>query len=264
MGQPMRETENSPVEPRCDANSCLEPFRWKNCRADVMAWKHGITARLFFDDVISPAIYTIERKIAELGRSDNPSDIFVQADMKDVLRETKMAFSLSVQSVWERQVRSYLRGCAEEIRPGTSLAAQAGKSPWEGLCSLFLDLRGIRLEAFPSFGELETLQLLGNACRHGDGPSAAKLAERCPELWPAYPRKRSKSRLLRCQPPPVTVMDVPVDRLRVFVVAISTFWSDIEYIYNESIECKHPSLEARLVRERAERYWRPTMAFTVS
>lgn len=52
-------------------------------------------------------------------------------------------------------------------------------------------------------------------------------------------------------------MDVPVERLRVFVEAIATFWDDAEYIYNESIERKHLSLETKLARERTERSWRP-------
>jgi hypothetical protein len=61
-------------------------------------------------------------------------------------------------------------------------------------------------------------------------------------------------------PPSVALMDVPVDRLRAFIVAIAAFWDDAEYIYNESIEQKHPSLEAKLVQERSERSWRPEAA----
>jgi hypothetical protein len=66
--------------------------------------------------VIAPAIRALEEKIAALGRSDIPGDAFAQADMEDVLKETKMAFGLSIQSIWERQLRGYLRGCAEELR----------------------------------------------------------------------------------------------------------------------------------------------------
>jgi hypothetical protein len=235
----------------------MKPFRWKNCYADVAAWKHGVTVQSFFDDVIAPTIHALEKKIAALGRSENSGDAFAQADMQDVLQETKMAFSLSVQSIWERQLRGYLRGCAEELRPEEGLAAQAAKGNWEKLCSLFLELRGIRLEAFPSFAQLETLHLLGNACRHGDGPSAVELAKRCPELWRVYLPMPFDDHPLHSDPPPVAAMDVPADRLRAFVVAIATFWDDAEYIYNESIEQKQPSLEAKLKRERAERSWRP-------
>ncbi len=236
----------------------MKVFRWKNCYADVAASKHGITVQSFFDDVIAPAIRALEEKIAELGRSDNPGDAFAQADMEDVLKETKMAFSLSIQSIWERQLRGYLRGCAEELRPSDGLAAQVAKGNWEKLCALFLELRGIRFDAFPSFAELETLHLLGNVCRHGDGPSAVELAKRCPELWRrVYPPMPFGDQPPDSGPSPVALMDVPAERLRTFVAAIATFWDDAEYICNESIERKHPSLEAKLARERAERCWRP-------
>ena len=46
-------------------------------------------------------------------------------------------------------------------------------------------------------------------------------------------------------------MNISVDRLRSFVDSIAAFWLDAGYIYNESIERKHSSLEARLVREHA-------------
>ncbi|MBN9515879.1 MAG: hypothetical protein KIT25_02530 [Enhydrobacter sp.] len=235
----------------------MKVFRWKNCYADVAASKHGVTVRSFFDDVIAPAIRALEEKIAALGRSDSPGDAFAQADTGDVLKETKMAFGLAIQSIWERQLRSYLRGCVEELAPGEGMVAQVTKGHWARLYELFLELRGIRLDAFPSFAELDTFQLLGNACRHGDGPSAVALAARCPELWRVYPPGPFEDQPPDPEPPPVALMDVPVERLRAFVEAIATFWDDAEYIYNESIERKHPSLETKLARERTERSWRP-------
>jgi hypothetical protein len=167
-----------------------------------------------------------------------------------------MAFGLSIQSIWERQLRGYLRGCAEELRPGDGLAAQVAKGNWEKLCALFLELCDIRFDAFPSFDELETLHLLGNVCRQGDGPSAVELARRCPELWRVYPPMPFDDQPPDPRPLPVALMDVPIERLRAFVAAVATFWGDAEYIYNESIERKHPSLEAKLARERTERSWR--------
>jgi hypothetical protein len=52
-------------------------------------------------------------------------------------------------------------------------------------------------------------------------------------------------------------MEIPVTALSEFVAAIAAFWRDVEYIYNESIERKHESLEAHLVKQRAERTWLP-------
>lgn len=233
----------------------MKPFRWKNCYADVQASKHDITIVSFLNDVILPAIRTLEEKIAELSNSEDASAAFATSDTEDLLRETKMAFCLAVQSIWERQIRNYLRGCAEELRPGAGLSAKIEKANWTALCVYFKDLRDIDLEAFPSYAELKTLHLLGNASRHGDGASAIELAKRCADLWPsgASPDLQEPNAV----PPSVVTMDVPVTRIQAFVAAVAAFWNDAEYIYNESIERKHPSLEIRLARERVERIWRP-------
>lgn len=235
----------------------MTPFRWKNCHADVAAARHDLTIRAFLDDVIRPAIRTLEARIVELGRSDDPGDAFEQSDIEVMLAETKKAFSLSVQSIWERQLRAYLGGCGEELRPGEGFGAKVAKANWPGLCDLFRELRGLPLEDFPSFGELDTLQHLGNACRHGDGASGAELARRCPDWWPTYTPMPDEFETSGPPAPTVAAMDVPEDRIAGFVEAVATFWTDAGYIYNESIERKHPSLEARLARERAERSWAP-------
>jgi hypothetical protein len=149
----------------------MKPFRWTNCFADVQASRHAITIRSYFDDVIVPGLETLDRRIDELVRIDMPGREFAQADMCDVLREAKMAFALSIQSIWERQFRAYLLGCARELRPNASLANKVEESNWKESRKLFLDLRGIELDSFPSFDELDILHHLGNACRHGDGDS---------------------------------------------------------------------------------------------
>jgi hypothetical protein len=235
----------------------MAPFRWKNCFADVQASKHDIAIQSYFEDVILPALRTLEERIDDLRRSDMPGHQFAQADMEDVRRETKLAFGLSIQSIWERQIRAYLRGCANELRPGEALAAKVEQANWTQLRKLFRDLRGISLDEFPSFWALDTLHHLGNACRHGDGGSAHELARRCPDLWPAVPPLPPE--FSRAQPTvaAVATMDIPVHQLRAFVDAVAAFWNDAEYIYNESIERKHKSLEVRLARDRAQRGWLP-------
>jgi hypothetical protein len=240
----------------------MTPFRWQNCYADVQTCKHDLTIQSYFEDVIVSALATIEGKIETLDKSDWPGAVFAHADMKDMLRESKLAFGLSIQSIWERQLRTYLCGCARDLRPSEPIAAKIEKANWKDLQKWFRELRGIDLEAFPSFDTLEMLQHLGNACRHGDGGSAAELARRCPDLWPVMPLVPAMPHMPPGSPPvalPKTVgmMDIPVERLRAFVAGIAAFWRDTEYIYNESIERKDSGLEARLVRERAERDWVP-------
>jgi hypothetical protein len=235
----------------------MTPFRWQNCHADVAAARHDRTIQAFLDDVILPAIQKVETRIAELGQSDEPAACFEQSDMQDLLAETKLAFCLAIQSVWERQLRAYLSSCGEELLPGKGVGARVEKANWLDLCAHFRELRCIRLEAFPSFNELDTLHHLGNACRHGDGTSAALLTQRCPDWWPVY-SQRPTARTKWPTRQTVATMSVPVKRIEVFVTAIVRFWEDVSYIYHESIVQKHESLERRLSRERIERTWRPT------
>ncbi|PSM16481.1 hypothetical protein [Nitratireductor sp. StC3] len=241
----------------------MTPFRWTNCYADVQASKHDMTIRSYFEDVIVPAIATLEEKISALGRSHSPGDVFAQADMEDVLREAKLAFGLSVQSIWERQFRAYLRGCAKELRPDEPLENRVARADWKDLQKHFRDLRGIGLDNFPSYQTLDTLQHLGNACRHGDGASAIELSKRCPDFWSPVPPMPTEMHLPGPEvAPSVAMMDIPVESLQEFVEAIAEFWRDAEYIYNESIERKHPSLVAKLAREREQRHWLPQATTT--
>ncbi len=238
----------------------MKPFRWKNCRADIAAARHDRTIQAFYDDVIRPTIEALNSRLANLKQSNDPVAAFEHYDTEEVLSETKKAFALSVQSIWERQLRGYLRGCAEELQPEEGGAKKIDKiREWKDLQKSFRNLRGIGIEEFPSFKMLDTLHYLGSACRHGDGSSATELGKRHPEWWPepiSFPLPHGFG---PPNPPARTIasMEIPTECLAGFVSAIVKFWADTTYIYNESIEVKHPQLEAQLVRERAERDWCP-------
>ena len=77
----------------------MTTFRWKNCFADVLTSKHGLTIHSYLDDVMVPALETLDAKIAELGASDSPGHQFAQADMEAVKSEAILAFGLSIQSI---------------------------------------------------------------------------------------------------------------------------------------------------------------------
>ncbi|MFB0876022.1 MULTISPECIES: hypothetical protein [unclassified Sphingobium] len=216
-----------------------------------------MTIESYFQDVIVPALATLDAKIEELEHSDWPGAVFAKADMEEVRFETMRAFGLSIQSIWERQLRTYLLGCARDLKPSEPFATKIEKANWKELQKLFRGLRGIGLDAFPSFAALDALQHLGNACRHGDGDSAAELAQRYPDFWPVIPPMPPGFGAPAPSPPRVAQMRIPLQRLQEFVAAIARFWRDAEYIYNESIERKDPGLEAHLARERAERDWLP-------
>src|ERR1700685_1872176 len=104
--------------------------------------------------------------------------------MDELLRVTTMAFCLSLQSLWERQLRDYLHRCAQDLKAGEELAHKARSASWGELSGLFLQLRGISLKDFEQYAKLNLPHLLGNACRHGNGPSLKRLATTYPQLWP--------------------------------------------------------------------------------
>jgi len=234
----------------------MAPFRWTNCHADRSASSHSKTIRSYFANVAAIAMKSLERQIEALEHSREAYAAFESADQQVVLAQTKMAFALSIQSIWERQLRNYLADCAVELRPNDGLAQKVEHAHWDTLRKLFLNLRGISIKEFPSYNELDTLQLLGNACRHGDGPSAVKLAEKCPEFWASLPRRR-RSAAVRAATQTVGSMVIPIGRLEGLSEAVAVFWEDVGYIYDESIQKKHPSLVARPKLERKRRKWRP-------
>ncbi len=207
-----------------------------------------------------PALGTLQLKIDEVRKSQPLAWPFIVSDLEETILEAKLAFALSIQAIWERQLRTYLSGCAQELMP--EKVEKVASADWRKLQKLFLAIRQIRISEFPSFGTLDTLQQLGNACRHGDGPSADELCRRCPDLWdfsadvmPTGEVGQSFSS--------VANMNIPIAKLREFVCAIESFWRDVEYIYNESISTKHSSLEAQLLRQRSERVWLPIAKATI-
>lgn len=230
-----------------------EPFRWKNCGADVMSSGYGELVQSFLHDVIEPSVAAMERRIAELNeRCQNEDSLafFLVGPAEELLRATLTGYCLSIQSLWERQIRAYLQRCAEELAPGGNLCERARKANWQDLNTIFDELRGIPLTAFDEFPDLELLQLLGNVCRHGDGRSLQRLTIEHSELWSAREG-------VLAQPSHCTFradnVNVSLDLLRTLASAIDSFWREMEYIYNESIHRKHPSLEAALTEQRKAR-----------
>ena len=227
-----------------------KPFRWKNCQADIATWRHGSIAGEFLADVVFPSLDALDAQIDKWSRSDDPVALFHLNDVEDLRRGTTMAFCLSIQSMWERQIRSYINGCAHELSNDETLKEKALVCGWEQMDALFLNLRGIPLSSFSDYRQLDLLHLLANVCRHGDGPSSKKLWHRCPEFWPNGPSDPGR---VRGSTPTTTSMAICRDHLQTFVDAIISFWQEVEYIYLESIERKHESVEKKLLQLRDER-----------
>lgn len=239
-----------------------EIFTWKNCMADVYNYRYGAIAKDFLTLVVNPSLDALDAQVKHWQQSADPVSGFIISDLNELIYKTRMAFCLSIQSLWEQQIRTYLAGCQHElgINPFPVSNRRAAKSVqavyWgDELNTVFERLRNITLPSFASFESLDLLMLVGNVCRHGDGSSSARLWSIRPDLWPDYhdPDNEFLIPTLPDQVPPVQSLEIPREMLEDFVDKIFLFWEDTNYIYEESIERKHPSLEARLVVERAER-----------
>lgn len=57
---------------QAEARAEETPFRWRNCRADIEAWRHSITVELYLNDVVFPALEKIATKAVRVGQSDIP------------------------------------------------------------------------------------------------------------------------------------------------------------------------------------------------
>ncbi|MCH7420695.1 hypothetical protein [Pseudomonas mosselii] len=230
--------------------------------ADVYNYRYGAIAKEFLTLVVNPSLDALDAQIAEWDKSDDPVSRFMISDLGELILKTRMAFCLSIQSLWEQQIRTYLAGCQQElgINPFPVSSRRGANSVqtvyWgDELNTVFERLRDIALPSFASFQSLDLLMLVGNVCRHGDGNSSARLWRVRPDLWPMCHDSDNTflQSTLADQAPPVQLMQIPREMLEDFVDKICLFWEDTNYIYEESIERKHPSLEARLVVRRAER-----------
>ena len=164
-----------------------EPFRWKNCYADVLSSRYGEMARSYVCDIVEPSIAAMEQRIQKLDTLSKGDDVvaaFSVGPAEELLRATIMGYCLSLQALWEKQIRGYLESCARELKADHRAEQKSRTETWDDLNRLFEQVRGVPLSAFDESRRLNLLQLLGNVCRHGSGSSLQRLAVEHPELWP--------------------------------------------------------------------------------
>lgn len=229
-------------------------FQWRNCFGDVIAGRFDVVIRDYWSKVVMPALSSAEAEVVYWANSDEGGACFVHSDRIDQRAITAAAMCLSIQSIWERQLRRYLLTCVGYASEDSHLRELIQKESWKKLQALFLKVRGVPMTAFLTYPDLDLLSTLGNACRHGDGASATSLWNSHPELWPAYCRDPIvldvASIAGRKGAPSVSEMNIETSLLERLVGAIASFWEMVGYLYHESLRGKHCSLEARLIRDR--------------
>lgn len=206
-----------------------DPHTWKHGWADAYAHRNSEIAAGFLSTVVSPSLIALERMKEEFGEwDDKVAGAFAAADHSLLMRSTVMAFCLSIQSLWEQQIRRYLITCVSSLKMTDVLTADLESKSWgPKFDALFFRVRGRPLPDFDSYPRLTLLHMLGNACRHGDGNSSRALYAANPELWP--PQHPSLPWTLpEGTKPSFSSIVIPVSLLSSFVDAIVLFWMDME------------------------------------
>lgn len=220
------------------------------------AVSHVYALRLYHEGVVGPALKALDDEITRLEASSDPVDIFVRSDYADLYHETVAGFLLTVQSTFERGLRSMLAHWpTRKSDPAHKLKTQ--KAPWSltqspNLQDIFNSLVGLRLQLFDSYSDLELLQLIGNSLRHGDGPSAERLHEICPQLWPHWVAPGSvlqlegTSMVVPSSAPSHPSLDritLPQALLEQMILSVTWFWEDINFIRCNSFSNSAPPIE---------------------
>lgn len=235
-----------------------EPYKWKIGFADAYASSNGPVVDDYLNWVVKPSIAALETHRQELAHAAEDDVVFSLAlsDHEGLIQRTYMTFALAIQSLWEQQIRSYLASClGRHVIEGVILRQIENASWGAKLNVLFFKVRGVELSSFDSYPALTQLQMLGNACRHGDGDSARDLHTLHPELWPAptqFPWLDSSMEPPSSPKPPVQHLQITLEILTRYVGAIALFWLDMDRLGMESLLDKQPNLQNR-VTELLER-----------
>ena len=225
-------------------------FTWRNCYGDVIATRFDTTIRKYWDKIASPALKAAENEVAHWENSEEDSAVFVLSIVEDDLAITASAFCLSLQSIWERQLRAYLIECDRAANRHASNTTEIRHAYWGSLQNIFHRVRGVPMTLFTSYHDLDLLSRLANVCRHGDGKTADALWKSHPALWPDHCTAPVLGFPAPVSAPPASMIRVTRALLEQFVDAIECFWVMLDYLYLESLQNKVPHVERQLETNR--------------
>lgn len=223
-----------------------EPYVWKHSIVDVIANRYGVAVEEYLLWVVKPSLAALEIRRQELAAGDDPHLRFEHHHHIHLTKRAAKAFCLGIHSLFEQQLRTYLDGCAFGYTIEGVTQRELEVAPWgERMNALFLRVRGISLEDFDSYRVLTQLQMLGNACRHGDGDSSRKLYHAHPTLWPMVSLGVKDE-----SAPPFEFAQITSEHLTRYVAAISLFWMDMQRLGVESLEDVPAAHVASLLEKR--------------
>lgn len=260
-----------------DATTCdITTYVWLDHDSIGAPTSRAHSLSLLRDSVIRPSLKALDVEIDVLRKSDEPAADFYAEDLADLFQTTVEGYLLTVQSMWERGLRSMLMLREKSLSKGADLAALeraswVGKSP--NLHDHFDRLMGIPLQSFDSYADLDLLQSFGNAIRHGDGNAARRVHQLCPSLWwnwmaPGETLEAGPFRITMPTDgpnhPSFSSITLPEAVLEQMIQSVLWFWEDIENMRRNAFKRKHYTVvqtlaawnEQRSLR-KGSRIWSP-------
>lgn len=230
--------------------------------------RNAAALALYWDSIVVPALRTLNEELDRTRRSKDGVDWFFVDPLADLNKATVGGFLLAVQSMWEREVRALLTRRETKLHGGVQVK-DIQRGPWEVLQQHFERLMGLPLRSFDAYNDLQILQYVANALRHGQGAAATWVRQRHPELGVITDLVDGTE---NAQPGQI---DTPEDRLGPALVlreqvlhqmidAVRWFWLDMECIRINSFSAKGPGVELKLAdwpnvraSRAANRVWTP-------
>jgi hypothetical protein len=260
-----------------DVDICT--YAWLDHDSMDFPGAHVRALELFRDAVVRTSLLAVDREIDDNAQSEDEGAVFFESDLAELHHATVQGYLLTVQAMWERGLRRLLVKREQQLCGGGGVellykATWLTKSGTKGLQWHFQRLLGLPMEAFDSYGDLDLLQNLGNAIRHGNGGSAERVHELAPSLWWNWlpPGETYKAGPFEVSIPAewpkhpsfdkVTLSQVVLEQL---IQSVLDFWEDLENVRCNSFRQKHESVERRLAvwpneraLRRSKRVWTPS------
>lgn len=171
----------------------------------------------FFVKVIQPALAEFVPTDDIVGVETTDMEVFFENARVNthnaLCHEMRRSFALIIGALFERQLRSWLSG----KMPTETKKVEDAKFP--DLVKL-VDVVDRSIGTESRITDLEALWSVANAVRHGNGPTAAKLLNKTPQLWNQARMKPD----LRWQSDLVGNMRISDAQLEGYVRAVIDFW----------------------------------------
>lgn len=245
----------------------LERLNWNHLDLAITASSHIYTLEMYRDELVLPSLRTLNEKTEVLSESNDPADTFAHEDLADLHHSTVEGFLLTTQSMWERSLRGMMIGAAKRQNALPQEIEAIKNARWtpggpKGIQAHFQNFFGAPLEWFGCPSDLQILQEMGNALRHGDGKSAERLHELSPSLWVNWlpPGKTINIGNQTIQVPANAPrhpsfdgITLPESLLEQMILSVLWFWQDIEFVRCNSFTNKANSVVRKLAEMRTDR-----------